>query len=221
MTTFRRTFIGAIRTAPTPRSALRYLVGPMLMISALGSGCGASSVSHTGLRCDRRNVCRTRNLRCATSATFPGGYCTRRCNRPEQCPSGSYCVQVHGGICMQKCRSHTQCRSAEGYSCVDIPVQGGVGDARVCGIPALGTTRPGFSVCPRHVLHRDGRCDRRGPREGAEQRGAEKADTRISARFEILPRNRSGRFRECRPNESSEGVKRTPLSERVSTESAP
>ena len=48
---------------------------------------------------------------------FPDGYCSRACERAEDCPLGSRCSDVAGvgSYCLEECSGPSDCRP--GYTC--------------------------------------------------------------------------------------------------------
>ncbi len=61
-------------------------------------------------------------VRCETTERdhFPGGLCTLTCNRNDDCPPGTWCIDIEDGLCMQACSSMAECDDfGPGYYCKD------------------------------------------------------------------------------------------------------
>lgn len=59
---------------------------------------------------------------------FPGGYCSGKCLKHEQCGKTGACVRDVAsetlglpGFCLLKCTEHAECRQDEGYGCWPLP----------------------------------------------------------------------------------------------------
>jgi len=51
---------------------------------------------------------------------LPGGLCTLSCDRNDDCPGGTFCVDKLGGICLVACSSMQECADFHsGYICKD------------------------------------------------------------------------------------------------------
>jgi hypothetical protein len=58
--------------------------------------------------------------RCVTDNELPGGLCTQSCDRNEDCPGGTFCIDKQAGICLVACSSMQQCEDFHrGYICKD------------------------------------------------------------------------------------------------------
>lgn len=107
----------------------------MLLAALTIAGCGSevgNDGSSVGGSCEVSTEC-TPDSVCRTGDRFPNGYCALGCDVPEDCPSGSTCVENEGGICMVECA--TGCRTEDGYSCVDFDARGAGGTVSVCATP--------------------------------------------------------------------------------------
>jgi len=69
---------------------------------------GCSSDSDCAVRCER------------DERNFPGGLCTMTCNKNEDCPMGTLCIDKEDGLCMLECSSMEQCEDfGARYICKD------------------------------------------------------------------------------------------------------
>jgi hypothetical protein len=102
----------------------------VVLLAALGS-CGVDSpVSRQlGARCDSLDDC---DDRCLSGFGFPGGLCSKSCDRDADCPTGASCVELQGGVCLFACRDDLGCEFlGAGWSCQLEPERGGRPGAEV------------------------------------------------------------------------------------------
>ena len=104
------------------------LLGVAVVAILVASGCDSADVSRAvGARCDVKAEC---DERCQPpSPTFPAGFCTLSCLRPQDCPAGTRCVDIDGGICVFPCEADEECAfMGDRWGCVEqdaIPPQEG------------------------------------------------------------------------------------------------
>ncbi|RAL22219.1 hypothetical protein DL240_10220 [Lujinxingia litoralis] len=67
---------------------------------------------------------------CKRGDDYPYGMCVRACDRHEDCPMNTACVDRSGGICLPTCMDRYDCR--EGYVCDDQRNRSGGGRSYVC-----------------------------------------------------------------------------------------
>ncbi|MFH1811364.1 MAG: hypothetical protein ABIJ09_21670 [Pseudomonadota bacterium] len=86
------------------------------LATAVLTWTACAPVVHAG--CDSDADCESR---CETGrGAFPGGLCTRTCNKTEDCPADAHCIDIEGGLCLIACSSMDQCRDfGSGYLCKD------------------------------------------------------------------------------------------------------
>ena len=107
------------------RALLAALPALVLLLAVAASGCGVDSeVSRElGARCDGLDDC---SDRCLTGEGFPGGLCSRSCDRDDDCPTGASCVELQGGVCLYACRDDVGCEFlGDGWACQLEPERGG------------------------------------------------------------------------------------------------
>jgi len=76
------------------------------------AGCGSTEATEAaplGARCSKPSDCASGN--CNLSGDFPGGLCTKACDRSSDCPANFACVSNSSGICMQACGAESDCAS--------------------------------------------------------------------------------------------------------------
>jgi hypothetical protein len=102
--------IGAVSLFRWSAPLVNALVWCCLLAS--GSGCGLDDVGPgsrlVGGRCTVDRDC---DQLCISDAPFPGGYCSVRCRRDFDCPSGSACIPEagSGGLCLAVCGTGADC----------------------------------------------------------------------------------------------------------------
>jgi len=83
---------------------------------AMGWLAACGSTVHAGCtsNADCSSLCVVNN----GGGDFPGGLCTEKCTRANDCPGGSTCIEKVGGICAKKCSSIEECQAfGNGYIC--------------------------------------------------------------------------------------------------------
>jgi len=90
--------------------------GLFLIAALLLALAGCAPIVHAG--CSSDNDC---PKRCVTGDHgFPGGMCTQSCDRNEDCPGGTFCIEAQGGICAVGCSSMQECKDFhDSYICKD------------------------------------------------------------------------------------------------------
>ena len=97
----------------------------LILVLAVAACSSSSNVGRdVGARCDSSDEC---DDRCLPPADFPGGFCTLSCEQDEQCPGGTYCVDVEGGVCLFDCNENVDCEFlGADYQCrTEAPRTGG------------------------------------------------------------------------------------------------
>lgn len=108
----------------------RMLSVAALMVSVMMlSGCGNFGGSVVGAECRDDRDCAPES-RCLRSNSYPFGMCTLSCDRHEDCPLDTACVDRSGGVCLPMCERSLDCR--EDYRCDDVRDERGGGRSDVC-----------------------------------------------------------------------------------------
>jgi hypothetical protein len=108
----------------------RALIPFLFLIAASGlwlASCGGAADA-VGAPCARNADCP--GMRCLTGGKYPNGLCSYACDRNEDCPDYSVCIDRDGGVCLPLCDYAQDCR--EGYSCDSQRNRGTSGSTRVC-----------------------------------------------------------------------------------------
>ncbi|MEM1008426.1 MAG: hypothetical protein AAGJ35_05420 [Myxococcota bacterium] len=84
----------------------------------------------------------------------PGGYCSRSCLDPQDCPSGSQCwFTFEGGLCLKMCNTNQDCRTQENYTCRLLSSEQTQTQQPFCLPPQCRVTRAAFDgVFTLHLL---------------------------------------------------------------------
>jgi len=93
------------------------------------SGCGNFGGQVVGAECRGDGDCDPGSV-CQRGDNYPYGMCTVSCNKHEDCPMNTACVDRSGGICMPNCERSLDCR--EDYRCDDVRNRSGGGRSDVC-----------------------------------------------------------------------------------------
>jgi hypothetical protein len=89
---------------------------PVAPPASVGEACDAKR------GCEEEDGCKQSTAIGVVPVTFPGGYCTAACTTNDDCPDGTGCV-TSAGQCMDLCAGAVECRTAEGYTCQNLPLQ--------------------------------------------------------------------------------------------------
>lgn len=123
-----------MQRAEVPRSPM---CGAALVVVLVGVLFGARGCAHeqqvghqgvlVGGSCLENSDCEEL---CLEGGRYPDGTCSTECNSDEDCPDGTWCIDLDGGVCLLACDQDDDCRSA--YECNGRDRKGTPGKAQAC-----------------------------------------------------------------------------------------
>ena len=110
----------------------------VVLLMTLLIGCGDSGTPAPGVGtsgavvggpCTLTDGCSGGSV-CQVSGDFPGGSCTKPCDKQADCPDGTACISEKSGVCILSCNTAADCRP--GYACEVKSLEASTGEAKVC-----------------------------------------------------------------------------------------